>query len=391
MPIVRSSLIALAVFAASCQCQGDDATDAGGQLDGGGDGTDLGAAPASFGSWLSLGVAADGAAITMSSYDRAAGAVDFAIGTPGTDRSVTFSHEPVDGYPITEGADPGDRGKYTSHATAADGTVWIAYQDVGAGTLRVAHRVAPRQWEVVVVDEGSGSDAGHWASLAIGADGQPVIASCDAASAAVRLSRFDGSSWSTTTLYTSADVTEVVVGDGTSVVHAAAVSHTALRVDGGTERIAFRDGAAGSLGLLEGSGTSFTHTVVDEMGDVGAWPSLLAIGDTLYVAYEDVGNGVLSLATRTNGTWTTEVVDAGEMRGADTAIFSRGGAVAIVYFDGLDNDQRLATRTATSWDLQKLAGDGAMAGYHNEVVTTSAGTWAGSYDFVAGTLVLAPL
>lgn len=378
MPIVRCSLIALTVLAASCQCQNNDDDLGNGQVstDEGGQDTDTpgGAAPDNFGSWLSLAVASDGAGITMSSYDRAAGAVDFATGTPGTDGAVTFAHEPVDGYPITEGADPGDRGKYTSHATAPDGTVWIAYQDVGAGTLRVAHRVGPRQWETTVVDEGAGTDAGHFASLAIGADGQPVIASCDGAAAAVRLSRFDGSSWSTTTLYTST-----------------AVSHTALHVAGGVERIAFRDGAPGSLGLLEGSGASFTHTVVDDAGDVGAWPSLLWIGDTLYVAYEDVGNGDLRLATRTNGTWTTEVVDGGEMRGADTAIFSRGGAIAIVYFDGYDNDQWLATRTPTAWDITRIAGQDAMAGYHNEVVTTSAGTWAGSYDFVSETLVLTAL
>jgi hypothetical protein len=378
MPIARASLIALAAFAASCQCQSDEDDDAEGDVvtDDGGEDTDAppGAAPASYGSWLSLGVAADGAAITMSSYDRIAGAVDFAIGTPDGAGGVTFSHEPVDGYPITEGADSGDRGKYSSHATASDGTVWIAYQDVGAGALRVAKRVGPRQWETAVVDEGTGEDAGHWVSLAIGADGQPIIASCDGASGSVRLSRFDGSSWSTTTLHTST-----------------AVSHTALYVSGGVERIAFREGAPGVLGLLEGTGTSFTHSVVDDSGDVGAWPSLLAIGDTLYIAYEDVGNGDLRLATRTNGTWITEIVDAGEMRGADTEIFLRGGAVAIVYFDGYDNDQWLATRTATSWDIARLAGQDAMAGYHNEVVTTSAGTWVGSYDFVGGSLVLSAL
>jgi hypothetical protein len=372
MPIVRCTWAVVVLFAAGCTCNDGDSTDAeeippppdGSPTPGGGSD-----APLSFGSWLSLGVAADGAAITMSSYDRVAGAVDFAIGTPSGDGTVSFSHEKVDGYPIADGAtDPGDRGKYSSHATAPDGTVWLAYQDVGATALRVAHRTAPRTWESTEVTSG-----GEWASLAIGADGQPVIASCDGAK--VQLSRFDGASWTTSTLHTST----------------ATVSHTALRIDGGTERIAFRDLATGSLDLLEGSGGSFTHTVVDDDGDVGAWPSLLPIGATLYVAYEDVGNGDLLLATRTNDTWTFETVDAGEMRGADTAIFSREGAVAIVYFDGHDNDQWLATRAGTAWEITRLAGEDAMAGYHNEVVTTSAGTWAGSYDFVSGTMVLVAL
>src|SRR5262245_38676440 len=110
MPIVRCWLAVVALFATGWTCNDGDTTDAEEiPAPPPESSTPPGAAPANFGSWLSLGVAADGAAITMSSYDRAAGAVDFAIGTPGTDGAVSFSHEKVDGYPIADSAtDPGD-------------------------------------------------------------------------------------------------------------------------------------------------------------------------------------------------------------------------------------------------------------------------------------------
>jgi hypothetical protein len=378
---------AVAWFAAGCQCQ--DASDG----DGDGDEpppptqtphTDPGPAPESYGSWLSLRPAADGAAITMTSYDRLAGAVDFAIGTPGDDGAITWSHEKVDGYPDGGGTDAGDRGKYTSHATAPDGTVWVAYQDVGEGTLRVAHRLGRDNWEPsVMVDAGAAApgDAGHWVSLAIDVDGNPTVVSCDATTAAVRLSRRTDGNWTTTTLYTSSAVGDVPAG----------VATTALQILGSSERIAFYDSAAGSLVLLEGAGTTFTPTVVDDAGDVGRWPSLLSIGPVLYVAYEDVENQDLKLASRTGADWTIEVVDAGQMRGADTAPFDDGGEPGIVSFDGIDNDQWVARRGPEGWELTRLAGESAMVGYHNEVVTTSAGRWAGSFDQKAGTLVLNPL
>ena len=103
---------AVAVFAAGCQCQDNPKDQADGdELPGPPTSltphTDPGPAPESYGSWLSLRPAGDGAAITMTSYDRVAGAVDFAIGTPGTDGAITWSHEKVDGYPDSAGADPG--------------------------------------------------------------------------------------------------------------------------------------------------------------------------------------------------------------------------------------------------------------------------------------------
>lgn len=389
MSVVRPLLLVLpALLAAGCSCnseqdlvfpklEAEDPSDA----------------PTDFGSWLSFDTAPDGQRLTMAYYDRDRGAVGYAVGNVGADASVTWVHERVDGYPASNGLDPGDRGRYASQRTAPDGTVWVAFRDDGNHSLRVSHRTGPATWEEsVVVDPGAGGDpdAGHWASLQLGADGQPVVAHCDGGSTAVRLSRFDGSAWSTVELYKSSSV-DWIDDQGVTQTRPAGVSHTAMLAAGGKEYVAFYDSAAGTLNLLEGTGTTFTHSVVDDDGDVGQWPSLWTDGSTLRIAYQDVANQDLKLATRNAGNWSVEVVDDGEMRGADTALFEIDGQPAIVYFDGMDNDSWLAKQAGGGWQIERIGKDDGAVGFHNEVVQVGGLWFAGSYDFTAGTLFLKSL
>ena len=331
--------------------------------------------PTDYGSWLSFDAAPDGTRITMAYYDQDRTGLGYAVGMPSDDGTVDWAHERVDGYPDSTGLDLGDVGKYASQRTAPDGTVWVAYQDVRNSTLKISHRLGPRDWEEPTVVESGGA----WASLGIDAAGHPVVVHCDGPS--VRLVRFDGQAFSGTTLFTSDAVGERPAG----------VAHTRLLVDGEDELVAFYDQAAGSLGLLEGAGTSFRHTVVDDAGDVGAWPSLRKVGDDLVIAYQDVGSQDLRLATRVGTTFSTELVDDGELRGADTELLELDGELAIVYFDGFDNDVRLARRQGGGWDKQVVGAAGLAVGFHNEVVYAAGHWWAGSYDYTNGTLFFTKL
>ncbi len=326
--------------------------------------------PTNFGSWLSLDVAPDGARITMAYYDQDRTGLGYAVGTPSGDGSITWAHERVDGYPDSTGLDLGDVGKYASQRTMPDGTVWVAYQDVRNETLKVSQRLGPQNWsEPVIVESG-----GAWIDLQVDADGQPVVVHCDGAS--VRLVRYDGAAWNGTTLFAGQAVDP----------RPASVAYTKLLVDGNDEIVAFYDEAAQSLNLLEGSGTSFTHSVADDAGNVGAWPSLRKVGPNLVVAYQDVGNQDLKVATRVGNSWDVEVVDDGELRGADTELLEIDGDLAVVYFDGFENDVRLARRQGGSWDRQVLGAAGVAVGFHNEVVYAGGEWWAGSYDYTNGTL-----
>lgn len=328
---------------------------------------------ADHGQWLSMDVAPDGR-LVVTYYDRDTQGLGFAKGTPRDDGTVAWDYEEVDGYPDNNGLNPGDRGTFTSVEVAPDGRVWASYRDATVGALRAGVRTGS-VWEVEVVDPGSGlsPDVGEWTSMELDSDGNPVVAHFDKAEGALRISRYDGSAWASESAFEGSDVGER---------SAAAGMMADLLIDESTEYVAFYDGAAQSLNLIEGFPGAYSHTVVDTDGNVGAWPSIAQHGDELLIAYQAVDTQNLMLARRTGaGGFTTEVVDDGEYMGADTEVFVRDGQVNILYFDGHENDMRLAVQTDSGWDLQTLAGTDKAVGYHNEVAFTHGRWWAASYDY----------
>lgn len=380
MPVRLLALVVLPVLAAGCSC---NETEFAGfpSLE-----TETHDPPTSMGSWLSFDVAPDGKRLTMAFYDRDKTAVGYAVGAAQADGSMSWVHEPVDGYPASNGLDPGDFGKYTSQRTAPDGTVWVSYYDAKVGGLRIAHRTGPSEWgEPTVVDGGTGlPGSGLWTSLAIGADGNPVVAHCTG-TGTVKLSRFADGSWSTTDLYTSDPVT-VVDEQGVEQVVPAGVAYTAIAVSETSEIVAFQDTASGDLHVV----TDGADEIVDSDGLVGAWPSIWTDGTKVRVAYQDEGAQDLLLATRQDAgsEWSVDAVDEGDMRGADTAVWEVAGEPQILYFDGMDNDLWIAKRSGSTWTTERLGEDGAAVGFHNEVATVDGSVWVGSYDYTNDGLFL---
>ncbi len=329
--------------------------------------------PPDFGSYLSFGTAPDGRRITMAYYDRVTTGLGFATGTPQSDGTIAWLHERVDGYPEDDGLDRGDRGRYASHVVAEDGTVWIAYQDSDNGTLKVARRLGPNQWESEMVDPGVGlvaSGAGHWTSIGL-LHGQPIVAHYDAEGEVLRISRRGDSGWSSETAYDGGDVGR----------------YADLLVHDGTVYVAFYNATNGNLELIEGTPGSWSHSEIDTPGDVGQWPDLLADGEDLWVAYHHVGDQDLRLARRTGGSWSIDVIDAGPYRGADTALFLHEGRPQIVYFDGENANMMFASqRDDGSWELRVLGGNTAAVGFYNEVALVGGRIYAGSYDHTHRTL-----
>jgi hypothetical protein len=372
----------LTVFLAGCSCNDQDIVFP--KVVPPGDGS----APSSFGEWLSFDRSPDGSRLTMSYYDRDRQALGYAVGVPTEDGTVAWAHEKVAGYPDDAGADPGDLGKYSSQKTAPDGTVWVAYRNATTGALMASHRTGPNEWgEPQVVDGGTLPGVGFWASLALDADGNPVIAHCDDANAAVRLSRWDGSAWTTAQVYKGLPVDQT---DAYGVVTTipAGVAYTDLVIDGDQELVAFTDTATGQLHLAKGAAGALEDQVVDAGG---AWPSIHVEGQDLWIAYQDTAHEGLKFASGTGASWDIQTVELGPLRGADTALFVKDGQPAIVYQDGMENDVWLATRAGGTWTTAKVGGDGAATGFHNEVVQVAGQWFVGSYDFTSDSLFVKTL
>lgn len=362
-----------------------------------------------FGSWLSMDVAPDGERLAIAYYDRDRLALAFATGTP-QGSGITWEHEPVDGFPDPESGLPtGDRGKYASMKVADDGTVWITYFDEGRGDLMYAHRPGLRGpapaylpvWNTGIIDpgEGTASRAGKWTSLAFDSNGAPVVAYQDEGLGALKIARpvgLDNGSvdlqWTSEIVYQGQPYSGTDA-EGQPVARGAAAGLMArLEIVGATEFIAFYDAAQQRMGYVEGSPGNYPPPlwVTDVDSKSGQWPSLLVKTDEVHIAFHDAGAQQLMLATKNSAGFTVTPVDASRYVGADTEIIERGGDLQILYFDGQYNDVKLARRAADLWVPETLLSEGAV-GFHNEIVRTNTGWYAGSYDFVTRTVKVVEL
>jgi hypothetical protein len=379
----RLFLLAGTLFVAGCQCNNDPVTD---------DTSPPDAPPeADRGQWLSMGVLADGSPVA-SYYDREKDALGVAFGSIDAG-AATWRYEEVDGFQDASGIDTGDRGMYSSLAVAPGDVIWVVYYDAGNGNLRYARRhnsasgrnVEPGGvWTTGVADTGGGSrpDAGLWASMALDADGKPVVAHYDAGKQQLRVVRWDGESWGSQVVIEGQEYNPGDSGDPTKPADIGKFADLAIAADG-TEYIAYYDDAWSRLMLAVGGAGGFEQYVVAESADVGQWPSLLVTDDgTVHIAYHDVANQDLAYAFGTPGSFTHGRVDEGELVGADTEIFMNGDLLSILYFDGYNNDMKLATLANGTWTTATLAGDdGTGLGYHNELIVSNGTYFAGCYDY----------
>ncbi len=345
-----------------------------------------------WGQWLSATKLNDGS-VGIAYYDRDQGGIGFGVGSPSK-AGVEWVHEQVDGYPEANGLDAGDRGMYTSVATAPDGTVWAAFYDVGANNLRYGKRTITDSgvaWknDLADVGEGMSQDAGLFASVAIDGRGKPVIAHYDQGVQALRVAHFSGGSFSGEVVDRGEDL--LPEDTGSDPVEANVGMYARLRYANGKEYIAYYDKANGDLKLAVGRSGNYRIHIIDSDGDVGAWPDMVIRGKKVHLAYQDVGKQHLRYAVGVPGEdFETTVVDRGELVGADTALFFEKGKPNIVYFDGFDSNMKLARFNGESWSKSTVRRKGAV-GFHNEVVTSGGKTYAACFNYTKRDVFLAAL
>ncbi len=339
-----------------------------------------------WGKWLSMDTTLDGSP-AIAYYDETAGAVGFAVANIREDGTVGWYREEVDGYINEDGFDSGDRGKYAAMQIAADGTVWIVYQDVALHTLRYAMRDLEGNWTSDVADIGGGSspDAGYFASLALDGEGNPVAVHYDQGKGNLRIARWIGGSFTGEVLAEGEDYTPTDTGAET--VEANVGEFAKILITGGIEYVAYYDRAAGDLKLSWGTAGAHSIETIDTDGDVGQWPDLLIDSGTIHIAYHDVTNQDLRYAWGEPGGWSTTVVDDDEYVGADTDIFLKDGAPAIAYFDGRNNNMKMAWQSGGEWMTDTVVGADGALGFFNEVVVNDAGeSFAACYNYTDHTL-----
>jgi predicted regulator of Ras-like GTPase activity (Roadblock/LC7/MglB family) len=200
---------------------------------------------------------------------------------------------------ITVVDDPAnDVGLFASIAIGADGRPIVSYYDITAGALKVAHCANPSctgSATVSVVDDPAGS-AGWASSIAIGANGLPVIAHHDATAGTLRLSLCGNAACST-------PATNLTLDGGASFVGA----YTSLAIGAdGVPVVAYYDTTARSLKVAHCANAACTgaptlSTVDDPANNVGLWASMAIGADGRpVIAYWDLSAQTLKVAKCAN-------------------------------------------------------------------------------------------
>jgi len=241
----------------------------------------------SVGSHSSIAIGADGFPV-ISHYEGTAGSLKVAkcndAACAGDDETVST----VD--------DPGNIvGSYTSIAISADGFPVISYRDDTAGALKVAKCNDPACAggnETITTVDDSINDVGYYTSLAIGADSFPVISYCDLIQNSLKVAKCSNATCTLTTI-TIVDYPVNAVGRYTSI---------AIGADG-FPVISYHDFTADALKVAKCNdpacaGGNETITTVDDPGNLVGEYTSIAIGADGFpvISYRDDTAGAIKVA-----------------------------------------------------------------------------------------------
>jgi predicted regulator of Ras-like GTPase activity (Roadblock/LC7/MglB family) len=182
-------------------------------------------------------------------------------------------------------------GVYTSIAIGADGLPVVSYWDSTNSDLKVAHcgdAACSSGNTITTVD--SAGQVGIYTSIAVGADNLPVVSYYDVTNGDLKVAHCGDASCSAGNTITTVDSAEWV-GQYTSIVVGA----------DGLPVISYYDNANQDLKVahcgIANCSSGNTITTVDFGGDVGWWTSIAVGADGLpVISYFDVTNGDLKVA-----------------------------------------------------------------------------------------------
>jgi hypothetical protein len=273
----------------------------------------------------------------------------------------------------------GDVGEHTSLAIGADGLPVLSYRDETNNTLKVAKCLDPACTGATISTLGT-SNVGEHTSIAIGADGFPVISHHDVPNANLLVAKCNDAACA------GGDETSTLV-DATGD----AGEHTSLAIGAdGFPVIAYQEAGNDDLKVAKCNDAACatavngaeTITTLDTTGDVGSFSSL-AIGadDNPIISYSEAGvNGNLKVAkcndpacSSTGGAETFTQVDAAADVGDHTSVtIGTDGLPVISYFDDTSDNLKVAR-----------CNDAACAGADETITAVDTGASAGEHTSIA--------
>jgi len=236
-------------------------------------------------------------------------------------------------------------------AMGSDGLPTIAFHDATAGALKVAHctTVTCATSSLATVDTGSG-DAGAMVSIAIGADGLPILAYLEDTTDDLRVAHCSNVACTSSTISTVASSGSV----GFQPAIAKGSDDLAL--------VAYINGDTGSLNIAHCSNatcTSSTLSVIDASSSAANPAITIGSDDLAVVTYADTSTGTLKAAKCVDASCssaTTVTVDPGPAVDTVSSVAIAGdGWPLLAYYDGQTADLAVAHCTSHNCSARTLA------------------------------------
>lgn len=189
----------------------------------------------------------------------------------------------------------GQAGQYTSIETGADGLPVISHYESPAGILKLVRcgNLGCTSGNTHVTVDDPANDVGRWSSLAIGADGFPVISYADVTAGALKVAKCSNAACSSSIRTTVDDPPANSVGLYSSI---------AIGADG-LPVISYHDATAGALKVVkcgnDACNNANTFTTVDDPANavVGTYTSVaIGAGGRPVISYHDATAGALKVA-----------------------------------------------------------------------------------------------
>lgn len=362
------------------------------------------------GRWSATAI--DGDRLVVSAYEENLGdLVLIEVNGDGEASYTVVDGLPPDTLPTYDGGyrdgvvQPGPNvGAYTS-IVLREGRALIAYQDLDAGSLKLAREDGDGDWHVSLVDDDDAGDAviGQYASLAVGADGIPTIAYLavglsdggDGQLTQLRYARASSAEPSSPADWTVETLDEEPIGPAPAfydLPQGVGLFASNLMMPDGRAAVVYYNRERGSLRVAEQQG-GWDATRLDGGGDLdrGAWAdALVDEAGTVHVAYQDaIGDQLLYTTWDGGEPGSIEVVDDG-VRGGETRthpvgasaslFFDSSGALSIAYQDGATSDLVIARRESGSWTRDDL-GSPLLDGFHISAASREGRSAVSSYQY----------
>jgi hypothetical protein len=243
---------------------------------------------------------------------------------------------------------PTDVGSFASLALGAGGNPHFAYNNIEDADLMYAVRTGA-SWAIETVD--AEGNVGGTPKLALDASGNPHISYYDGDNLDSKYATKAGGVWQVETV----DATDAV-GAGNSIVLDAY----------GNPHISYWDNTNYNLKYATKAGGSWTVQTVDASGDVGASTSITIDNQgNLHISYNSFASNDLKYVRKVAGVWQTpETVDSdGSVGPWNSIALDTHGNPHISYYANLIKDLKYAVKIDGLWSTETVHASGDVGEY----------------------------